>query len=373
MAATVGDVTQCLWKGSFGVSIRSSLSLRASAYKLLVTKDGVYCEISDGATYAIELLNRGVKADCEISIDGKVVGLWRVFSEICVERPADDKLARKFTAVLERSEGAAAAGVEQGHKDNGLIKIVCKPEKVKPPARDPHLSLSLNDSIYEEPTTRGGGLIGFDSPWTANDTATGFGGGFPPPPIGGPPFEAFRRPPVLGHCGYGMPGEVGRAISVQDPGPATTFDQSTPERAAAYNARLEAAREASDGMQYGGAPDRVWAPMSSWSTAERDAAARQAAEHEQRARAAPAAAAYGAPMSYGHQAPPSADTHASAATVLGDESKQTFRTIDAIEEYDVNGTVTFQIRLVIKKVAPPPQPIAVRKAIREDPTPPRID
>lgn len=91
-----------------------------------------YFLLSHGENYKLKLSNdRETKCDAEIWIDGVKIGCWRIneFDNIIVERPA--KLDRKFIFLKENSREANSAEIINGKKNNGLIKIIFKPEKKK--------------------------------------------------------------------------------------------------------------------------------------------------------------------------------------------------------------------------------------------------
>src|SRR5437588_410462 len=89
-----------------------------------------YYAVPHLSEYKIKLSNnRPTRCDAEISIDGDLVGTWRVesFDSITIERPAN--LNRRFIFVQERSNIAEQVGIRSS-KDNGLITVIFKPERV---------------------------------------------------------------------------------------------------------------------------------------------------------------------------------------------------------------------------------------------------
>jgi len=92
--------------------------------------DNNYFAIPDGTEYKLKLENdNGVKVDAHVWIDGEKIGIWRIkpYDDIVIERPAE--ISRKFTFLKEGSRRANRAGIMSGKSDNGLIKVVFKPEK----------------------------------------------------------------------------------------------------------------------------------------------------------------------------------------------------------------------------------------------------
>jgi hypothetical protein len=88
-----------------------------------------YYLLRHGSIYKLKLSNqRSSKCDAEVWIDGEKIGIWRIEarSQIIVERPA--KINRKFVFLKEKSMDAQSAGIGNS-ADNGLIKVIFKPEK----------------------------------------------------------------------------------------------------------------------------------------------------------------------------------------------------------------------------------------------------
>lgn len=111
---------------NFALAIKSS----PTAKKLKI-KGSDYFSLQNKSEYALELTNfRSVRCDVMVYIDGNHVGTWRIdpFGSIVIERPT--KIDRKFTFVSDKSDIAHQAG-EIGKKENGLIKVIYKPEKQK--------------------------------------------------------------------------------------------------------------------------------------------------------------------------------------------------------------------------------------------------
>lgn len=89
-----------------------------------------YFVVPHGSEYKIKLSNdRSTKSDADVWVDGEKIGTWRInsFGSITIERPAD--VGRKFVFFKEGSSSAHSAGIVSGRTDNGLIKVVFRPEK----------------------------------------------------------------------------------------------------------------------------------------------------------------------------------------------------------------------------------------------------
>ncbi len=95
-----------------------------------VIDDADYVALHNGVEYAITLNNnRTIIADADISIDGGLIGTFRLdpYKSFRIERPADNQ--RKFTFKSELSADAIEAGTIPGDIDNGLIDVTFKPAK----------------------------------------------------------------------------------------------------------------------------------------------------------------------------------------------------------------------------------------------------
>ncbi len=94
------------------------------------TSDG-YVKLPHNTQYKIKLGNTGNRrSDCEVSVDGKSVGTFRIDSDstIILERPIDD--SGKFTFYKDGTSEARAAELDLVSKDDrGLISVTFKPEK----------------------------------------------------------------------------------------------------------------------------------------------------------------------------------------------------------------------------------------------------
>jgi hypothetical protein len=89
-----------------------------------------YIALPHHSEYKLRLTNdRSKQCDAVITIDGEVVGSWRVpaYGSIMIERPSHSQ--RKFVFVNEISGEAYDGEVNVGQKKNGLVSITFKPEK----------------------------------------------------------------------------------------------------------------------------------------------------------------------------------------------------------------------------------------------------
>ena len=99
----------------------------------LIKKDtGFYYRVKHNTNYKIELKNnRSVRCDVKVSIDGSIIGDFRLeaYGSMTIERPADQ--ARKFLFLKANSKAAASAGIQSGDFQNGVIKVKFTPEKAQ--------------------------------------------------------------------------------------------------------------------------------------------------------------------------------------------------------------------------------------------------
>jgi hypothetical protein len=112
---------------NFKVEILNSVNEKMDVMNI---DGGNYVPLRHKTEYKIKLSNsRQTKCDATVYVDGEDIGTWRVtpFNTITLERTSDVK--RKFTYVDEESKEAVLSGMQTGHRDNGLIRIVFKPEK----------------------------------------------------------------------------------------------------------------------------------------------------------------------------------------------------------------------------------------------------
>jgi hypothetical protein len=90
---------------------------------------GYYAEMKDNAQYTLVLQNKtDIECDCEVKIDGKVVGCWRInpYDRIEIERPVNEP--KKFT-FLKVETAPSEAGFVKGKSENGLVDALFIPEK----------------------------------------------------------------------------------------------------------------------------------------------------------------------------------------------------------------------------------------------------
>lgn len=123
----------------FGIEVKSD---SYPAPKEFIRDGAYYVAMPNNTTYSLTLINnKDVRADAYVSIDGESIGGWvlRPYSRVNVERHGD--IARKLTFFSETSGEAAGAGVTPGLAENGLLKVVFKPEKKAAYVRMPSPSL----------------------------------------------------------------------------------------------------------------------------------------------------------------------------------------------------------------------------------------
>ncbi len=95
----------------------------------IIYDEANYYAMADRTEYTLKLTNDlAVRTDAHVWINGEHVGVWRInpYSTITIERPAN--VSRRFTLFKEGTRAAMDAGIIPGSSDNGLIKIVFKPE-----------------------------------------------------------------------------------------------------------------------------------------------------------------------------------------------------------------------------------------------------
>ena len=102
-----------------------------SGYSDKTVIDGAYYyKLPHKSEYKIKLSNNhNSKCDAIIWLEGEEIGTWRLngYQSISIERPAN--IDRKFTFVRDTSIDAIRAGVTPNSDNNGLIKVLFKPEK----------------------------------------------------------------------------------------------------------------------------------------------------------------------------------------------------------------------------------------------------
>ncbi len=95
----------------------------------IIYRDSNYYSMPDGSEYKIRLSSsHNTKVDAHVWIDGEKIGVWRVnpHGRITIERPAN--VSRKFTLLKEGTINAIRGGIMIGSKDNGVIKVMFRPE-----------------------------------------------------------------------------------------------------------------------------------------------------------------------------------------------------------------------------------------------------
>lgn len=105
----------------FGVSVMSEFGK--------IKSSGDYYPLINGSEYKLYLRNgSNARCDAEVWIDNEKVGMWRInpHNSITIERPA--AMARKFTFLEETSLEARSVGAVVGAAENGLVRVVFKPE-----------------------------------------------------------------------------------------------------------------------------------------------------------------------------------------------------------------------------------------------------
>lgn len=89
-----------------------------------------YVEMKHGKQYKIQLRNfHNVDCDAEVSIDGQVIGCFRINAKgsLSLERPVNDN--GKFTFYESGTIEANKAQIKSGNSFNGLISVTFTPEK----------------------------------------------------------------------------------------------------------------------------------------------------------------------------------------------------------------------------------------------------
>lgn len=105
----------------FSVSVSNSTIKYVDSHK--------YYALRHEDEYKIILKNDNTtQCDANVWVDGTLVGVWRLkpYSSAQIERPANEN--RKFTFFKENSKSAQSVGIVAGASQNGVIKVVFKPE-----------------------------------------------------------------------------------------------------------------------------------------------------------------------------------------------------------------------------------------------------
>ena len=91
---------------------------------------GHYFLLSHNDQYKLKLHNgKSSRCDAEVWVDGELIGVWRInpYSTIIIERPT--AIDRKFVFLEENSTNAQSAGIVSGRRNNGLVKVIFRPER----------------------------------------------------------------------------------------------------------------------------------------------------------------------------------------------------------------------------------------------------
>jgi len=120
-----------------------------------IYRNSNYYALADRTEYKLRLGNdHGVKTDAHVWIDNEKVGVWRInpYSRVTIERPAN--VSRKFVLLKEGTSAAREAGIGQQDSNNGLVKVVFKPEKISAyiPLEDRSDIYYQNQSLNFDPT-----------------------------------------------------------------------------------------------------------------------------------------------------------------------------------------------------------------------------
>lgn len=111
----------------YTVNILTENGRRAESFQ---ENGAYYVPLPNNSTYQIQMINNNeTRADAYVSVDGDSIGGWVLYpySTVTIERHGN--IARKLTFFNENSSEARGAGVNTGRFENGLVKVVFKPEK----------------------------------------------------------------------------------------------------------------------------------------------------------------------------------------------------------------------------------------------------
>ena len=99
----------------------------------IIHENGVFA-LEHGTEYQVVLINHheDKRANAKISIDGKLIGNMRLScdSMTSIERPTDDKKARKLTFFAVDSEEGRAGNLSTSNVDLGKISVEIETEKI---------------------------------------------------------------------------------------------------------------------------------------------------------------------------------------------------------------------------------------------------
>jgi len=136
--------------------------MRVGNFSLLipegVERDSGHVNMVHGKQYTLRLGNNdhSRRADATVTVDGKVVGCFRLErgATWTIERPSHD--TGRFTFYRSDSSEAATAGVAGISKDAmGLVEVVFRPERIYVPPVRPIGNIVRGMSCFPETTTRG--------------------------------------------------------------------------------------------------------------------------------------------------------------------------------------------------------------------------
>lgn len=135
----------------FKVGIKQSESLYESAV------DTGYVALDDNTEYKLLLTNnKSGRCDAHVFIDGESVGVFRVngYQTVSIERPAN--VNRKFVFMREKTQSIA----KKGKDENGLIRVIFRPEEISYDLENYELSDSYNSKgLMARGTKSSNGII----------------------------------------------------------------------------------------------------------------------------------------------------------------------------------------------------------------------
>ena len=170
--------------------------MRVNNFSVLVPQaretDSGHATIQHGTVYHIRLGNHDYRRRCdaEVSVDGKVIGLFRINANdsFTLERPADN--TGRFTFFDAGTDEAKVAGVDGITKDDrGLIQVTFKPERVqyvRPVQPAVPFVPYPNPIVPFHPTTPNPyPPVPIQPSWTANAGSYGYNAGMKDSSLGG--------------------------------------------------------------------------------------------------------------------------------------------------------------------------------------------
>ena len=112
----------------FGVEIVTMPNLYST--ESFVQDNAHYVDLPNDTAYAIRLINRhNVRTDAYVWVDGDSIGgfVLNPYSSETIRRPG--QIDKQFVFFSERSPESLMAGVSPGDPNNGLIRVIFKPQK----------------------------------------------------------------------------------------------------------------------------------------------------------------------------------------------------------------------------------------------------